>query len=236
MNRGHWHVAMFPGEDLETKKSTKDPLMNTAPKSEIYLINSNGFTFWCYHTAMVQMFLIAKIVRGRRLLHELEQQEKDQIVLEAAQAASTRFKAGNKKLEDEPRSGRPTAISFDELKNLAEQHPYEGIIAQSTSDCAMNGASVFKRNSEVMGLLDLTAAQLLGYVADREKTGIENEPMPSLRRSWSEGADSLFLRCQSFQNSVRPEACKQVTVEYKRCSWETSPKIEKPRFHSMGFV
>ncbi|KAK6757894.1 hypothetical protein RB195_015613 [Necator americanus] len=40
---------------------------------------------------------------------------------------SKRFKAGNKKLEDEPRSGRPTAISFDELKNLAEQHPYEGV-------------------------------------------------------------------------------------------------------------
>ncbi|KAK6729275.1 hypothetical protein RB195_006367 [Necator americanus] len=38
-----------------------------------------------------------------------------------------RFKAGNKKLEDEPRYGRPTAISFDELKNLAEQHPYEGV-------------------------------------------------------------------------------------------------------------
>ncbi|ETN77849.1 hypothetical protein NECAME_10749 [Necator americanus] len=37
------------------------------------------------------------------------------------------FKAGNKKVEDEPRSGRPTAISFDELKNLAEQHPYEGV-------------------------------------------------------------------------------------------------------------
>ncbi|KAK6734960.1 hypothetical protein RB195_018265 [Necator americanus] len=37
------------------------------------------------------------------------------------------FKAGNKKLEDEPRSGRPTAISFVELKNLAEQHPYEDV-------------------------------------------------------------------------------------------------------------
>ncbi|KAK6733810.1 hypothetical protein RB195_017524 [Necator americanus] len=37
------------------------------------------------------------------------------------------FKAGNKKLEDEPRSGRPTAISFDEQKNLAEQHPYESV-------------------------------------------------------------------------------------------------------------
>ncbi|KAK6761394.1 hypothetical protein RB195_022452 [Necator americanus] len=36
-----------------------------------------------------------------------------------------RFKPGNKKLEDEPRSA--TAISFDELKNLAEQHPYEGV-------------------------------------------------------------------------------------------------------------
>ncbi|KAK6733091.1 hypothetical protein RB195_017075 [Necator americanus] len=35
--------------------------------------------------------------------------------------------AGNKKLEDEIRSGRPTAISFDELKNLAEQHPYESV-------------------------------------------------------------------------------------------------------------
>ncbi|CAJ0610102.1 unnamed protein product [Cylicocyclus nassatus] len=34
------------------------------------------------------MFLIAKIVRGRRLLHELEQQEKDQAVLDAAQAAA----------------------------------------------------------------------------------------------------------------------------------------------------
>ncbi|KAK6757026.1 hypothetical protein RB195_015077 [Necator americanus] len=37
------------------------------------------------------------------------------------------FKAGNKELEDETRSGRPTATSFDELKNLAEQHPYEGV-------------------------------------------------------------------------------------------------------------
>ncbi|KAK6735685.1 hypothetical protein RB195_018737 [Necator americanus] len=38
-----------------------------------------------------------------------------------------RFKAGNKRLEDDPRSGRPTAKSFDELKNLVEQHPYEGV-------------------------------------------------------------------------------------------------------------
>ncbi|KAK6733313.1 hypothetical protein RB195_017202 [Necator americanus] len=38
-----------------------------------------------------------------------------------------RFKTGTKKLEDESRSGRPTAISFDEQKNLAEQHPYEGL-------------------------------------------------------------------------------------------------------------
>ncbi|KAK6749828.1 hypothetical protein RB195_002064 [Necator americanus] len=38
-----------------------------------------------------------------------------------------RLKLGNKNLEDGPCSGRPTAISFDELKNLAEQHPYEGV-------------------------------------------------------------------------------------------------------------
>ncbi|KAK6733889.1 hypothetical protein RB195_017574 [Necator americanus] len=38
-----------------------------------------------------------------------------------------RFKAGNEKFEDEPHSGRQTAISFDELKNLAEQHPHEGV-------------------------------------------------------------------------------------------------------------
>ncbi|KAK6763037.1 hypothetical protein RB195_023657 [Necator americanus] len=38
-----------------------------------------------------------------------------------------RFKSGNKKLEDEPRSSRPTAKSFDELKNLVEQHPYERV-------------------------------------------------------------------------------------------------------------
>ncbi|KAK6755715.1 hypothetical protein RB195_014231 [Necator americanus] len=43
------------------------------------------------------------------------------------QVFACRFKAENKKLEDEPRSGRPTAISFDELKNLAEQHPCEGV-------------------------------------------------------------------------------------------------------------
>ncbi|ETN83841.1 hypothetical protein NECAME_17322 [Necator americanus] len=36
-----------------------------------------------------------------------------------------RFRAGNRKLEYEPRSARPTAISPDELKNLAEQHPCE---------------------------------------------------------------------------------------------------------------
>ncbi|ETN80723.1 hypothetical protein NECAME_17978, partial [Necator americanus] len=45
----------------------------------------------------------------------------------SVRACLQRFKAGNKKLEDDPRSGRPTAISFDELKNLAEQHPYEGL-------------------------------------------------------------------------------------------------------------
>ncbi|ETN78018.1 hypothetical protein NECAME_02977 [Necator americanus] len=38
-----------------------------------------------------------------------------------------RFKAGNKKLEEELRSGRKTAVSFDELKNLAEQHLYGGV-------------------------------------------------------------------------------------------------------------
>ncbi|KAK6741375.1 hypothetical protein RB195_009306 [Necator americanus] len=45
----------------------------------------------------------------------------------AAEAYRNRFKAGNKKLEDEPCTGRPTAIPFDELKNLAEQHPYEDV-------------------------------------------------------------------------------------------------------------
>ncbi|ETN77895.1 hypothetical protein NECAME_10727 [Necator americanus] len=43
-----------------------------------------------------------------------------------------RFKPGNKKLEDEPRSA--TAISFDELKNLAEQHPYEGTCREQKLD------------------------------------------------------------------------------------------------------
>ncbi|ETN82555.1 hypothetical protein NECAME_07890 [Necator americanus] len=38
----------------------------------------------------------------------------------SVRACFQRFKTGNKKFEDEPRSGRPTAISFDEL-----QHPYE---------------------------------------------------------------------------------------------------------------
>ncbi|KAK6743020.1 hypothetical protein RB195_010344 [Necator americanus] len=42
----------------------------------------------------------------------------------SVRACFQRFKAGNKELEDEPRSGRPTAISFDELK---EQYPYESV-------------------------------------------------------------------------------------------------------------
>ncbi|KAK6741996.1 hypothetical protein RB195_009708 [Necator americanus] len=46
-----------------------------------------------------------------------------------------RFKAENKKLEDEPRSDRLTAISFDELKNLTEQHPYEGVRYFAASLC-----------------------------------------------------------------------------------------------------
>ncbi|ETN84624.1 SURF1 family protein, partial [Necator americanus] len=44
------------------------------------------------------------------------------------------FKAGNKKLEDEPRSGRPTAISFDELKNQAEQHSHEEVETHSVTE------------------------------------------------------------------------------------------------------
>ncbi|KAK6737045.1 hypothetical protein RB195_019627 [Necator americanus] len=52
-----------------------------------------------------------------------------------------RFKAGNKKLEDEPRSGRPTAMSFDELKNLAEQHPNEGMRYPAASiRCSLSSA------------------------------------------------------------------------------------------------
>ncbi|VDO61470.1 unnamed protein product [Heligmosomoides polygyrus] len=38
-----------------------------------------------------------------------------------------RFRNGNRRLEDEPRSRRPTTISLDELRKLAEQHPYEGV-------------------------------------------------------------------------------------------------------------
>ncbi|KAK6737432.1 hypothetical protein RB195_019873 [Necator americanus] len=53
-----------------------------------------------------------------------------------------RFRAGNKKLEDEPRSGRPTAISLDELKNLTEQHPYEGVrYFVDSLDCSLSTVS-----------------------------------------------------------------------------------------------
>ncbi|ETN82452.1 hypothetical protein NECAME_17712, partial [Necator americanus] len=52
------------------------------------------------------------------------------------------FKAGNKKLEDEPRSGRPTTISFDELKHLAKQHPYEGVrYFAATLGCSLSTVS-----------------------------------------------------------------------------------------------
>ncbi|KAK6735330.1 hypothetical protein RB195_018496 [Necator americanus] len=47
-----------------------------------------------------------------------------------------------KKLGDELRSGRPTAISFDELKNLAEQHPYEGVRYFAASlGCSLSNVS-----------------------------------------------------------------------------------------------
>ncbi|VDP07267.1 unnamed protein product [Heligmosomoides polygyrus] len=38
-----------------------------------------------------------------------------------------RFRGGNRSLEDEPRSGRPTTISLGELRKLAEKHTYEGV-------------------------------------------------------------------------------------------------------------
>ncbi|VDP00105.1 unnamed protein product [Heligmosomoides polygyrus] len=38
-----------------------------------------------------------------------------------------RLRRGNGSLEDVPRSGRPTTMSLDELRKLAEQHPYEGV-------------------------------------------------------------------------------------------------------------
>ncbi|KAK6764780.1 hypothetical protein RB195_024922 [Necator americanus] len=52
------------------------------------------------------------------------------------------FKAGNKKLEDEPRSGRPTTISFDELKHLEKQHPYESVrYFAATLGCSLSTVS-----------------------------------------------------------------------------------------------
>ncbi|KAK6761974.1 hypothetical protein RB195_022905 [Necator americanus] len=61
------------------------------------------------------------------------------------------FKAGNKKLEDEPRSGRPTAISFDELKNLAQQHPYEGVRYFAASlGCSLSTVSKGLRSLEMV--------------------------------------------------------------------------------------
>ncbi|KAK6726735.1 hypothetical protein RB195_004824 [Necator americanus] len=61
-----------------------------------------------------------------------------------------RFKAGNKKLEDEPRSGRPTAILFEELRNLAEQYPYEAVRYFAASlGCSRSAVSNgFSRNGE----------------------------------------------------------------------------------------
>ncbi|ETN69216.1 hypothetical protein NECAME_05321 [Necator americanus] len=58
-----------------------------------------------------------------------------------------RFKAGSKKLEDEPCFGRTTAISSDELKNLAEQLPYEGVRYFAASfSCSLSTA--ISRNGE----------------------------------------------------------------------------------------
>ncbi|KAK6734591.1 hypothetical protein RB195_018029 [Necator americanus] len=60
-----------------------------------------------------------------------------------------RFKVGNKKLEDEPRSGRPTALSFDDLKNLVEQHPYEGVrYFASSLGCLLSTVRNVLRNGE----------------------------------------------------------------------------------------
>ncbi|KAK6760419.1 hypothetical protein RB195_021765 [Necator americanus] len=65
------------------------------------------------------------------------------------------FKAGNKKLEDEPRSGRPTAISFDELKNLAEQHSYEGVRYFGASlGCSLSTVSNGLRSLRVVKMLE----------------------------------------------------------------------------------
>ncbi|KAK6736411.1 hypothetical protein RB195_019223 [Necator americanus] len=60
----------------------------------------------------------------------------------SVRACFQRFKAGIKKFEDEPRSGRPTAIPFDELKNLTGQHSYEGVWYFAASlDCSLSTVS-----------------------------------------------------------------------------------------------
>ncbi|KAK6745622.1 hypothetical protein RB195_012002 [Necator americanus] len=84
----------------------------------------------------------------------------------AAKAHLQRFKAGNKKLEDEPRSGRPTAISFDELKNLAEQHPYEGVRYFAASlGCSLSTVSSQDRTfSPFRGIANQSGLRSLGMV------------------------------------------------------------------------
>ncbi|KAK6756973.1 hypothetical protein RB195_015041 [Necator americanus] len=72
------------------------------------------------------------------------------------------FKAGNKNLEDEPRSGRPTEISFDELNNLAERHPYEGVRYFAASlGCSLSTVSNGLRSLGMVKELDQWLAYAL---------------------------------------------------------------------------
>ncbi|ETN79685.1 hypothetical protein NECAME_09669 [Necator americanus] len=92
-----------------------------------------------------------------------------------------RFKAGNKKLEDEPRSGRPTAVSFDELKDLSEQHPYESVRLGYKS--RISGSNIiFLINLVTMSvrLLALNSARSAGSLTDGDIDDL-NKSLDDLR-------------------------------------------------------
>uniref|UniRef100_A0A183GJ33 Mariner Mos1 transposase n=1 Tax=Heligmosomoides polygyrus TaxID=6339 RepID=A0A183GJ33_HELPZ len=82
-----------------------------------------------------------------------------------------RFRSGNGSLEDQLRSSRPTTISLDELRKMAEQHPCEGVrYFAAALDCC--------RSTVDNGLRSLEMDKKLGQWLPHELTD-DNRRRPS---------------------------------------------------------
>ncbi|KAK6730621.1 hypothetical protein RB195_007221 [Necator americanus] len=129
-----------------------------------------------------------------------------------------RFKAKNKKLEDEPRSYRPTALSFDELKILAEQHPYEGMrYFAAILGCSMSTVSNGLRSLGMVKKLE--AADSIGWTP--------------LSVEMKNGEHPKFDNFRLLHDNARPHVAKKTSQKILELSLDPpySPDLAPSDYH-----